>query len=111
MADYDTSREVFVALTDILEEETTEYLDELYSTIVSLTPVDTGHAKRNWVKNFDNLSFGEATIGISTSSGTEVISNEVPYVIFLEEGHSSQAPSGIVNVALDIVQFPTNKNY
>jgi len=54
----------------------------LYNSIVSETPVDTGRAKAGWELEF--------------KWNTAIIINAVPYIIYLEYGHSQQAPNGMV---------------
>lgn len=54
----------------------------LYSSIVSETPVDTGHAKEGWKLDIQ-------------PEKAEII-NPVDYIIYLEYGHSKQAPQGMV---------------
>tara|TARA_R100001510_G_C7548484_1_gene133203 strand:- start:368 stop:673 length:306 start_codon:yes stop_codon:yes gene_type:complete len=68
-----------------LGKQVQRILDEVktktHQTARSLTPVDTGYAKSQWDKK-------------STPKGFEV-KNEVPYIQFLDKGHSRQAPRGI----------------
>lgn len=74
-----------------LPEETFKALCErIFSEIVDRTPVDTGLCQSSWIITF--LSDSECEI-----------SNPVPYVSFLEDGHSKQAPSGMVQITLDEV--------
>ena len=60
---------------------------EAFNRIKTRTPVDTGRARDGW-----------------TISGTPTditILNEVPYIEFLENGHSRQAPNGMVRITLE----------
>ena len=65
-------------------------IDALISDIASQTkrvaqqntPIDTGRARKGWKKS-------------RTRQGFEV-ENSVPYIGFLEKGHSKQAPRGIL---------------
>jgi hypothetical protein len=50
---------------------------------ISKTPIDKGRARRGW-----NLDKGP---GMERN-----ISNRVPYIVHLEDGHSKQAPNGIL---------------
>lgn len=96
---------------------------EIVSNLVSApseggTPVDTGWARANW-----QPSIGEPARGVSGSresvsaagqaaglqqvlnwklvSGTKVhITNNVPYIGFLNDGSSAQAPAGFVQAAI-----------
>ena len=81
------------------------------------TPVDTGWARSNWIPNIgepldapvgsrSNVSTGpqnqaEAGIaGYTLSKGRVYISNNVPYILRLNEGSSRQAPAGFVQRAV-----------
>jgi len=84
---------------------------EVLSRLVLKTPVDTGRARGNWQVTVNSPATtwedtkdkgGGATIG----KGTSVImaeddlphfwiTNNVPYITRLEEGHSDQAPTGM----------------
>lgn len=85
----------------------------LHARIKELTPVDTGRARASW-----NLVSGEVahlTVAEVPVKGEKVpdpgtpfvrnanaytISNNLPYIKFLEEGSSKQAPAGMVKVAI-----------
>jgi hypothetical protein len=90
----------------------------LYKEIVAGNPVATGFSASNW-----NLSVGEPDYSVSGERDPKAtydvkepsppdnpdmqpiyISNGVEYVIFLEEGHSQQAPSGFIEVAVEKVR-------
>lgn len=82
------------------------------------TPVDTGWARANWVPQIgspagglsgtrDAVSPGAQTAGVATvatsyrlSGGAVHISNNVPYIVKLNEGSSKQAPKGFVQDAI-----------
>jgi hypothetical protein len=53
-----------------------------------LTPVDTGRARAGW--RYEDLSDNQKRIY-----------NQVEYIIFLEFGHSRQAPLGMVRIAIE----------
>jgi hypothetical protein len=57
--------------------------EDVHRDLQSGTPVDTGRARRGWTR---------------TSEGSE---NRVPYINALDDGHSKQAPNGIVKPALN----------
>lgn len=65
--------------------------DALYRKIVSRTPVRTGYAKSRWTvdvsKDAEGFVQGEIT-------------NDAPYIIFLEMGSSDQAPNGMIQISL-----------
>lgn len=93
---------------------------EAFSRIVQKTPVDTGRARGNWqltigapaedvLENFPDafnvLGSAEDEAGIERALSqlsdlkpfqVVFISNNVAYIIFLEEGTSKQAPQGMV---------------
>jgi hypothetical protein len=89
--------------------------------VVMATPVDTGRARANWVVGVDqvptdvrgdtqsnaggaeaSLAQGQQAIaGFGPGNSYIAIANNLDYVKFLEEGSSRQAPSGMVNQALE----------
>jgi hypothetical protein len=85
--------------------------------VVVATPVDTGHARANWVATIseedtqEKNSFdkgGQATIeaarAVIASRKTEQtihLTNNVKYVPRLNEGWSAQAPAGFVEKAIN----------
>jgi hypothetical protein len=64
---------------------------ETQNRITKKTPVDTGRARAGWQGEHDRQDQHKATF---------TISNNVPYIIFLEYGHSKQAPSGMVRITM-----------
>ncbi len=94
---------------------------QILEGIVNMTPVDTGRARGNWQvtigapsaavdeNRFDKagggtISAGAAVISSLTDLGAIYITNNLPYILPLERGHSQrQAPSGMVQVTLDRV--------
>lgn len=91
------------------------------SAVVLATPVDTGRARGNWqvelntpaVGTTDNLSpsgreaieQGKARIADYKGGSKEAsinITNNLPYIGRLNEGHSAQAPAGFVERAIDV---------
>lgn len=93
---------------------------DIFHDVVAGTPIDTGRAMNNW-----NIAIGSpprlVTQEVGTAAGiagtkavragsvlnsvkpfdTVWISNSVPYIVALEEGHSKQAPNGWVARAVD----------
>lgn len=89
---------------------------EALNRVVMKSPVDTGRFRGNW-----NVSFGTPTAGpdLVDKTGSEVItrgnavimgmkvpmtvwvSNHLPYAEALENGHSQQAPAGVVAVTFE----------
>lgn len=90
--------------------------------IVTGTPVETGLAKGNWHVNKNSPSFdvldrtdpdGSSTIadGISVINSFSLdvdriiyIENSLKYISALEDGHSSQAPGGMVSIAISNIR-------
>ena len=105
---------------------TKESLSELYSDLVERTPVDTGHAKENWHFTHNKPAEKELNIGDQSAitetnqflesnpflkSKTVYLTNTASntskktgtkyyYMMRLEEGHSKQAPNGVVRISL-----------
>jgi hypothetical protein len=96
---------------------------DLMNRIVLKTPVDTGRARGNWQltqrspaedmvpENSAKVSSSETPPSAilkeaeQTASGSQLgddiwISNNLPYIEALEEGHSQQAPHGMVALSL-----------
>jgi hypothetical protein len=59
------------------------FCEEIFNRIVERTPVDTGACQAAWEISFESDSLC-------------IIYNDTPYVSFLEDGHSKQAPNGMV---------------
>lgn len=82
------------------------------SDIVQRTPVDTGRARSNWNFNLNRPDLSTAsTLNPNRSvrlydvpkakiGDSIVISNNLDYILGLEHGHSKQAPSGMVGLAV-----------
>lgn len=88
---------------------------DVFSDIVAATPIDTGRAMNNWnisanTPNHDVTDEGGNSSGIKTAKeagagaamlglkpfSTVWISNSLPYIVFLNEGSSDQAPKQFV---------------
>lgn len=87
---------------------------ELLRRIIIKTPVDTGRARNNWQVTINEPAEGESndpqasSTGVSTINSvglgqTIFITNNVPYIIFLEEGSSGQAPAGMLEISISEV--------
>jgi len=107
---------------------------QVLTGVVEKTPVDTGRARGNWqvavgaagggtVELLDPSGEAEAHLDASSSAAiaaglgklssvklgsTIVIYNNVEYIVALENGHSGQAPQGMVKLTVAEVQsqFP-----
>jgi hypothetical protein len=76
------------------------------------TPVDTGHARANWVPSVGEPFRGEVDGDAASQSGTADVlsyqlgdgaawvSNNVPYILRLNDGWSAQQPAGFVERAI-----------
>jgi len=88
---------------------------QLLERIVNMTPVDTGRARSNWQVTLDErstsvtgpivsaaqtINTGAAVIAAVSGGQSIWIANNLPYIEPLENGHSSQAPAGMIAVAL-----------
>lgn len=85
--------------------------ETLYRAVFERTPIDTGRARANWncSVNTPDPSFREsADLDPGKASGAFAgakagdflyITNAAPYILELENGHSDQAPDGMVRNA------------
>lgn len=108
----------------VTEEEATLIIRkialDLDSAIVLATPVDTGRARGNWYPSLNkpsdemdlnklDPSGNEATSKINSTvalfklGDTVWMTNNLPYILPLENGHSQQAPQGMVDNNLERV--------
>jgi hypothetical protein len=96
-----------------MQQELVTYTLKLLELIQTKTPVDTGRARASWhavLPNTSQDSFtysdrqGKKFDGTLPNTGTgpmdTVVGSNVEYMIFLEAGHSKQAPSGMVALSL-----------
>jgi hypothetical protein len=90
---------------------------EALERIVLKTPVDTGRARGNWQVTINELPSGEVSVTETGTSGTGFtdtavltnlvpyqivyITNNVPYIVYLEGGSSPQAPQGMVAITIN----------
>jgi|TARA_Y100000310_G_scaffold160698_2_gene160513 hypothetical protein len=90
----------------------------IHGVLVKATPVDVGWARANWIPNLrvawvENLEGVEPKVGGANSKQQQgvasvlsfqlgangpliYISNNVPYILKLNDGHSRQAPSAFI---------------
>lgn len=92
---------------------------DIFADVVAGTPVDTGRAMNNWNISVGSIDTSTTEIGGARASiqggkigeaapalaglrpfDTVWISNHLPYIGFLEEGSSQQAPNGWVAQAI-----------
>jgi len=102
---------------DDMDEIFRRVVIEIGSTVIRLSPVDTGRFRGNWQLTVDapaNSSLdnydkdGHETIARLVSDvqhltfgQTAYIVNNLVYGVPLEYGHSNQAPTGFVRITLD----------
>jgi hypothetical protein len=119
------TRRVRDELEQALERAMAALAVNITAELIERTPVDTGWARSNWVPAIGNVSVSDgpqlseeariaAVPGQRSSQqsaianvasyriqdGPVTISNNVPYIIFLNEGSSAQAPSGFVQAGI-----------
>jgi hypothetical protein len=90
---------------------------DMHGDIMQRTPVDTGRARANWfatvgepskeVHLYADAKSGDSAIPQPQSPPLEIdgtrdtyIINNLPYIKPLDEGHSKQAPNGMVKLAM-----------
>lgn len=125
------NRSFYQALDDFVEKDVPEAMGLLMRTVceqiaagvVLKCPVDTGRARGNWFATVNTTSLaitaatdkgGQETINAIRSVVTSavatnpfcaiVIQNNLPYIGVLEEGHSKQAPGGMLGVTMAEVE-------
>lgn len=95
---------------------------EIFIRVVMKTPVDTGYARSNWQVGVNQVPkgtvgerpitpggkvkinplnvFGKLDTKSIKAGGVVFIANNVEYIEALEDGHSKQAPSGMVKITM-----------
>ena len=100
---------------------------QLLRLIVMGTPVDTGRARGNWQLAINSPQggttertdkAGDAVLADANAALVAVkdfeaiwLSNNLPYILRLEEGSSSQAPEGFVAKAIDAIERHINDEF
>lgn len=85
-----------------------EYCQDVAFEVIKKTPVDTGFARGSWFATLDGSKAGPksgaATIGsiLSQAKAGQLIfiGNNAEYIGALENGHSRQAPQGMVSTTI-----------
>lgn len=89
------------------------------------TPVDTGHARSNWIPSIgapatDVVTSEDAgphdagvaaVLAFKLGQGALYESNNAPYITALDLGHSHQAPAGFVESAVDRASATVQQRY
>ena len=118
-----TRQEIVRLLQNISSDIVRDLVVEATANIQEETPVDTGWAQNNWVPQIGSpfrgtagtreeadegiISSAQTTAGLSSvltydvSQGRAFLSNNVPYILPLNEGSSMQAPAGFIHSGLD----------
>ena len=84
---------------------------DVWNDVTRETPVDTGRARASWnvSEEYANLAVkpegynnpnGQGEVGAISGKKDVIISNNVDYIVFLEEGSSQRAPNGMTKIAL-----------
>jgi hypothetical protein len=88
----------------------------VFSSVIRMTPVDTGRAKGNWQCTIGSpantildiedptgtIAEGAMIATTPNQAGSKVyLTNNLPYIQKLEYGHSTKAPAGMVRVSID----------
>ena len=108
-----------------------KFSTDVFRSVIMKTPVDTGRARANWNMNVGSIDYsvddpeqyGESTgkhkgnsaapasprekqLKLGKGDGEKVIyiTNNLPYIGELENGHSTQAPRGMVSLTLNEVR-------
>lgn len=76
-----------------INKDLDDIFKDLLRNLKRETPVDKGTARRGW--KYDKQPKGDKVKTIN-----RVIVNEVPYIEYLDQGSSKQAPNGIVEQAI-----------
>lgn len=101
---------------------------DITANLIETTPIDTGWARSNWVPNIgepvtsttgapEGVSFASQQAGIAglasyqVALGAVFITNNVPYIQVLNDGHSKQAPIGFVQLAIDKAVYEDLKGF
>tara|TARA_B100001059_G_C17567696_1_gene443340 strand:+ start:104 stop:454 length:351 start_codon:yes stop_codon:yes gene_type:complete len=83
---------------------------DIWNDVTRLTPVDTGRARASWnvneeyanlaTKSEDYKGSGQGVVGKISGKKDVIISNNVEYIVHLEDGSSTQAPAGMTKLAV-----------
>lgn len=111
-------RDISSAIEHAAGEMTRRTAVAVDTAVVMATPVDTGRARANWqagigapvegttedVSESGAGAIAEASSKIAGYKGGSVIhiTNNLPYIQALNDGHSAQAPAGFVEHAVDV---------
>lgn len=113
---FDAQIKKFLKETEIeLTKEARRFAGFVYAEAVARSPIDTGEYQASWriAVNTPDLSVANGkALNTAQQIGklkqvkpgdTIFVSNNVPYALKLENGHSQQAPLGVLNQAIAAV--------
>lgn len=69
-----------------IQKFTAKVAQTFYDEVRRVTPIDRGRARRGWK--------------LQRAGEKYVVDNTVPYIKVLEQGHSKQAPNGMIKPAI-----------
>lgn len=124
---FERSLSVAGDIEEVINQEARALSINLLNGLTLVTPVDTGRARGNWYvsatsksnrtidqfrKARQAISEGLATIHtvINEKYPSITLSNNLPYIEKLNDGHSQQAPSKFVEKEIDRVVNARTKN-
>lgn len=102
-------------IAHLVEAKKKDFLYALWEELVDLTPVDTGKARASWFISGGAPTTKELPSGnYGYPSRPELdrykrnytkwyLTNTAPYIKYLNNGHSEQAPAGFVQMAMQKV--------
>lgn len=104
---------------DKIDQISKKIMIDLDNKVVVRTPVDTGRARGNWIPSVGAATFtvtevndksGQLSISASISAHMAAgklapmfLTNNLPYIQKLENGHSQQAPMGMAKLSVQEV--------
>lgn len=118
------TRRVITELEGFTEELIRRLASNITAELIETTPVDTGWARANWIPQLGvplledltgiaptsaevaaaagQQAAGQAEIaGYTIEVGAIFISNNVPYILILNDGSSTQAPPMFIEMAIE----------
>lgn len=100
-------------LNNVTKTDSIKLVLKIHSNLVETTPVDTGAAKNAWVpsiaipyqKTPKDITGADAALGVVNMLKWDLktpayVSNNMQYIGRLNEGSSTQAPSGFIEKAI-----------
>jgi len=107
----DQIKKITAGIFTLVPQTARKVLLDIDRRVVKRTPVDTGRARGNWLPAAENpdrrtLEVGEsrdtdpASMAIDSKFPVLYLSNNLPYIEKLENGHSSQVPIGFVKLSV-----------